>query len=100
MADSASAFHQALGRLVVAIIGRDTIGNQMTALSDALQAMQARINEDWAKLREELNTALANDAADDEELAAANARADALQADIDEALGTIAAVDPDASFPA
>jgi hypothetical protein len=99
MADTAQ-FPLAIGRLVLAIINRDTIGNQMSALSDALQAMSARINEDFANLRALLDEALANDAADATALAEANAKADSLQADIDAALGAIAAVDPDADFPA
>jgi hypothetical protein len=100
MADTTSDFYRALGRLVLSIINRDSIGNQMSALSDALQAMTARINEDFANLRALLDEALANDAADDAALAAANARADELQADIDAAITAVGAVDPDPANPA
>jgi len=89
-----------IGRLVFSILNRDPIGVQMSALSDALVAMKARVAEDFANLRALLDEALANDAADDATIAEVTARADALQADIDAALADVGAVDPDPAFPA
>src|SRR5688500_12916881 len=107
MADTTSDFQRALGRLVLTIINRDPIGTQMTALSEALVAQGARIAEDFTEMRRLLTesqaneaAALTNDAADaatiaaaQEAAAAAAARADELQADIDDALGVIGTTD-------
>jgi hypothetical protein len=100
MADTtADLANKALGRLVFSIINRDPVGEQMSALSDALTALKGRVAEDFGELRRLLDEALANDAADDATIAEVTARADELQADIDAAIADAGTVDPDASFP-
>ena len=100
MADNNDALYQSLGRLVFAIITRDTIEVQMSALTDAVAAMKARIDEDVANLRALLDAALATDAADAAEIARLTAEADTLQADIDAAIVAVGEIDPDPAFPA
>jgi predicted RNase H-like nuclease len=92
--------YRSLGRLFFAIISREPIGVQMSALSDAVAAMVAKVNEDVAHLRELLDAALATDAADAATIADLRAQADATGADIADAISAMSAVDPDPSFPA
>lgn len=68
------------------------IETQMSALTDAVNAMKARIDTDVAHLRALLDEALATDAADAAEIAR-------LTAEADEAVASINAIDPVADFP-
>jgi hypothetical protein len=92
MADTTGDLYKALGELVYAIITRDTIEVQMSALTDAVAAMKARIDEDVAHLRALVDQAIAANAGDDAEIAR-------LTAEADEAVANISAIDPVAEFP-
>lgn len=79
----------------------------MSALTDAIDAMQARVTEDFAEMRRIVNEALATDAADQARIAELTQRADqltadnaAMLADQTDAIGRLQGVDPDPNFPA
>ena len=85
----------------------DQLGAQMSALTDAIDAMQTRVAEDFTELRRLLDEAIATDAADAARIAELQARADqlvadnqALMTDQAEAITRLGGVDPDPNFPA
>lgn len=84
----------------------ETQGAQMSALSDAVDALVARVSEDVQHLRDLLAesqareaAALANDAADAAAIAAAQTERDAALADADATVARLNAIDPVADFP-
>lgn len=91
-----------------AILARfDTQETQMTALTDAVTALQGRIEEDVAELNRKLaekdgllQQALATDAADAAAIADLTAQNEALNADIATTVASLSAIDPVADFPA
>ena len=83
-----------------------TLENIMTALSDAVDALQERINVDVVELNRQiaalsglLDTANANDATDAAAIADLGAQRDALMAEIADTISRIATIDPVADFP-
>jgi hypothetical protein len=83
-----------------------TLENMMTALSDAVDALQERINVDVTELLRQiselsglLDTAMANDASDAAAIADLTAQRDDLLAQINETISRISTIDPVADFP-
>lgn len=99
VADVTGDLYRALGRLVYSIITRDSIGNQMSAFTDALSAMTARVAEDVAHLQDLLAQALATDVEDEAKIASLTASAAETQASIDDAIAQMGKVDPVPDFP-
>ncbi len=84
----------------------EQLGAQMSALTDAIDAMQTRVSEDFAEMRRLLDEAIATDAADAARIAELEARADqlvadnqALMTDQADAITRLQGVDPDPAFP-
>jgi hypothetical protein len=81
----------------------DQLGAQMTALTDAIDQMRARIDADFANVSDLLERALATDAADEAEKARLRQELADMQlshtAEIDDAVARLGAVDPDPNFP-
>lgn len=79
----------------------------MSELSDAVDAVRARVEVDVQHLRDritelgdELTTAAANDAADAAEIDRLNGLVNDAKADADAAVANLASIDPDPDFPA
>lgn len=84
----------------------NTMENMMTALSDAVDALQSRIDVDVAELLRQigelsglLDQAMANDASDAAAIADLTAQRDALMSDINDTVARISTIDPVADFP-
>lgn len=71
----------------------------MSALSDAVAAAAARVNDDFAHLRDLLDQALATETANQAEIARLTSEADAVQADVNQAVADLANMDPDPDNP-
>lgn len=88
------------------LLMREELGEQMSELSDAVQAVKQRVEVDVQHLRDritelgdELTTAAANDAADAAEIERLNGLVSDAKAEADQAVANLNAIDPDPDNP-